>query len=89
MTLPDVSHAVAVHPVSTLLFLIGYGLVLPIAFGRARIKPKMLTLAFAGHQLGLGVAALGWLLRGSVWIAAGHIAWAVVARVWFQQMPKP
>ena len=74
---------------STLLFLIGYGLVVPIAAFRSRIKPKMLATAFGGHQLGLGIAALGWLLRSNVWVAAAHVAWAVVARVWFQQIQRP
>lgn len=74
----------SVHPVSTLLFLVGYGLVLPIAIRRAQIPEKYLPPAFAGHQLGLFIAACGWLVSGRLWVAAAHVGWAVVARIWFQ-----
>lgn len=73
-----------VHPVSTLLFLVGYGLVLPIAVRRTKVPEKFLNAAFAGHQFGLFVAACGWVLSGRLWIAVAHLGWAVAARIWFQ-----
>jgi len=36
-----------------------------------------------GHQIGVIVAALGWMVRGSYPIAGGHLAWLIVARVAF------
>ncbi|MFT7599918.1 MAG: hypothetical protein ACI8TP_002856 [Acidimicrobiales bacterium] len=76
------------HPASTLLFLLGYSLVLPVVFKRAALNPKRLKLALAGHQLGLALAALGWVIKGRVWIAVAHLAWAVVAKVWYQSQLK-
>jgi len=72
-----------VHPVSTALFLIGYGLALPIALRMSAIVAQQHRLSFVGHQLGVGIALLGWALRGSVMIAVIHALWLVGVRVWF------
>lgn len=76
------------HPVSTLLFLVGYALVLPIALRRAKLDPSHLRLALSGHQLGLFLAGVGWLMSGRPWVAAAHLGWAVAARAWFQAQQK-
>lgn len=71
------------HPVSTALFLLGYGLGLPIAARLPRIVAAHQRLAFAGHQLGIGVALLGWVISGRVIMALIHGVWLVAARIWF------
>ncbi len=71
------------HPVSTILFIFGYALTLPALTRLVAVMNERHRLPFAGHQLGMGVALLGWLLRGR-WVIAGlHLVWMVVARVWF------
>lgn len=72
------------HPVSTALFLLGYGLALPIGLRMTAIVSQQHRLAFVGHQVGVAIALLGWVLRGSVVIALIHVVWLVGARVWFQ-----
>jgi hypothetical protein len=76
-------HTVGVHPVSTVFFLLGYALALPAAFRMRDIVAQQHRLALAGHQAGLTLASVGWLLRGSVSIAVIHLAWAIGVRVWF------
>lgn len=72
------------HPLSTALFLVGYGLALPIG---ARLGPVIRSghrVAFLGHQLGVAIALLGWLLRGSAALVVAHIAWLALARLWLR-----
>ncbi|MCP3992897.1 MAG: hypothetical protein GY724_27795 [Actinomycetia bacterium] len=71
------------HPVSTALFLLGYGLALPIVFRLTRIIAAQHRLAFAGHQIGMTVALLAWALSGRVAMAVIHGLWLIVARLWF------
>ena len=71
------------HPVSTALFLLGYGLALPIGMRLAAVVAAQHRLALAGHQIGVAIALLGWLLRGSVMLAVAHGLWLVAARIWF------
>ncbi len=71
------------HPLSTILFLLGYALALPVALRMPEVVAKQHRLAFTGHQLGVGVATLGWLIRGSFVIAVIHLAWLIGVRVWF------
>ncbi len=71
------------HPVSTILFLFGYALTLPALTRLVAVMNERQRLPFAGHQLGMGVALVGWLLRGRWLIAGIHLAWMVAARVWF------
>lgn len=73
-----------VHPLSTALFLLGYGLALPIGMNLGRIAAQRQSLALAGHQIGVILALVGWLLRGSLALAAAHVVWLIVAGVWFQ-----
>lgn len=71
------------HPVTTALFLLGYGLAIPIAMRMTSIVAQQHRLALAGHQIGVGVAFLGWLLRGSLMIAVIHVVWLAGVRFWF------
>lgn len=71
------------HPLSTVLFLAGYGLALPLAARLSAIIAARQRLAFAGHQVGVVVALIGWLARGSIVMALLHVVWAVAARIWF------
>lgn len=71
------------HPVSTALFLLGYGLGLPIVFRIVRVVTSQHRLAFAGHQIAMGIAALGWLISGRLSVAVVHGVWMIVARLWF------
>lgn len=71
------------HPASTALFLIGYGLALPIAARLASIVSGQQRLAFAGHQFGVLVAGLGWALRGTAALVLVHVVWLAAAYLWF------
>lgn len=71
------------HPVSTILFLFGYALTLPALTRLVAVMNERQRLPFAGHQLGMGVALIGWLLRGRWLIAGLHLTWMIGARVWF------
>ncbi len=71
------------HPLSTALFLLGYALALPIAAKMSSVVERQNRLALFGHQAGIMIATLGWLFRGSIFVAVGHIAWLFVAYGWF------
>ena len=71
------------HPLSTALFLVGYGLALPLARRLPSIVTQQRRLAFGGHQLGVLVALIGWLSRGGYTVALAHLAWLVGTRIWF------
>lgn len=71
------------HPLSTVLFIAGYGLALPLAGRLGTIVAGQQRLAFAGHQIGVVVALLGWLVRGSFVMATLHAVWVVGARLWY------
>jgi hypothetical protein len=72
-----------VHPVSTALFILGYGLALPIGMKLGRMVAQQHRMALLGHQVGVILALLGWLLRGDLLLAAVHGVWLVGARIWF------
>ncbi|MGI9596474.1 MAG: hypothetical protein ACR2QK_09955 [Acidimicrobiales bacterium] len=72
------------HPLSTALFVLGYGLAIPIAGRLPTIVAGQQRLAMWGHQAGILLAAIGWLLRGQVLIAFAHLIWLVIAYVWFE-----
>lgn len=71
------------HPVSTALFIVGYALSLPIAFRMAAVATGQHRAAFAGHQIGVVVALLGWIITGRIMMAVLHGLWLVGARLWF------
>ena len=72
-----------VQPASTLLFFVGYLLALPIALRMSTVVDQQHRLAMTGHQIGVAIATIGWLTRGSVVIAIIHIVWMVGVRLWF------
>jgi hypothetical protein len=53
-----------------------------IVRGRAR-------LAALGHQVAGWVLVAGWLAAGQPVIAAVHLVWVVVARIWFTVATRP
>ena len=71
------------HPISTALFVVGYALALPIAGRLPTVVAGQNRLAVWGHQLGLLIAAFGWVLRGGVLVAVLHLAWMAFVGVWF------
>lgn len=71
------------HPVSTALFILGYALALPIAFRMSAVVAGRHRTALAGHQIGVVIALLGWLLTGRIWMVIVHAVWLIVARLWF------
>jgi hypothetical protein len=73
-----------VHPLSTALFLLGYALAVPIVSRLPGIIARQQRLAMWGHQLGVLLAASGWLLRGQVAVALIHGVWLVVAYSLFE-----
>ncbi len=77
------------HPVSTLFFLLGYGLALPIGAKFATIKAAQNRIALIGHQAGVGLAAVGWATRGSVAMILVHLLWLIAASIWFNLKSDP
>lgn len=69
------------HPASTALFLIGYGFSLPVLFRMVAVLRSGNRLALYGHQVGMLMAALGWLLRGQVGVAGLHLVWMIAVRL--------
>ena len=41
------------------------------------------AISLVGHQLGMMIAAVGWLFRGNVIVAIAHLLWVAFASVWF------
>lgn len=72
------------HPVTTALFLLGYGLALPVGARLSVVVREQNRLALAGHQIGVIVALLGWGLRSSWAMVVLHGLWLVGARIWFR-----
>ncbi len=75
------------HPISTALFLVGYGLALPIAVKLSSVVAEQNRLAIWGHQLGLLIVTIGWVLRGAIAVAVIHLAWMALASLWFGFRP--
>lgn len=69
---------------STALFLLGYGLSLPIATRLASVVATKNRLAMWGHQLGVSLAAVGWVTRGQIPVALAHVVWMTGAGLWFR-----
>ncbi len=77
------------HPLSTALFLLGYGLALPIAARLTTVVGRQQRLAMRGHQAGVLLATLGWVLRGQILVAGIHVLWLIGAYAWFElKRPK-
>lgn len=72
------------HPASTALLILGYALAVPIGFRLGTVISDRQRLAFTGHQVGMALAAGGWILRGSTAIAVGHVLWLIGTRIWYQ-----
>lgn len=68
---------------STALFILGYALALPIAAKMTTIVERQNRLAILGHQIGIMLATLGWILRGAVFVAIAHGLWLAIAYAWF------
>ena len=75
------------HPLSTILFLLGYALALPVAARMPQVVAQQHRLALTGHQVGVGIATVGWLVRGSIVIVVIHLAWLIGVRLWFSADP--
>lgn len=82
-SLAQIGHDGPVHPLSTLLLLLGYGLALPIGARFRAIARKQSRVAFTGHQVGVGVATLGWAFRASLGLVVAHLVWLFAARLLF------
>lgn len=76
------------HPLSTAFFLLGYALALPIAGRLPSIIVRQQRLAMWGHQFGVVLAGVGWLLRGQALVALLHGLWLAIAYVWFELTGK-
>ena len=72
------------HPLATALLIVGYGLAIPITTRLPTVVARQQRLAMWGHQAGILVATLGWLLRGTILVAAAHGLWLAIAYVWFE-----
>lgn len=72
------------HPVSTALFLLGYALAVPIGTKIGSVVARQHRLALWGHHTGILIAAVGWLMRGQVLVAAAHGLWLGGVSVWYE-----
>jgi hypothetical protein len=72
-----------VNPIGIALLLVGYGLVVPIATKMHRVVRSQNRLALTGHQFGILVVCLGWMVGGRVPLIWIHLLWAIVAVIWF------
>ncbi len=72
-----------------MLFLLGYGLAIPVLFRFSTIIEKRNSLGLFGHQLGVIIAGIGWALRGKLIVMLLHLVWIVVAKIWFSMAAKP
>jgi hypothetical protein len=68
---------------STALFLLGYALAIPITLKMSVVVERQNRLALVGHQAGIMIATLGWILRGAIFVAVGHVLWLFIAYAWF------
>ena len=84
---PPLCRVRGVNPMVTALFLLGYGLALPVAFRMTSVVLRRNRLALWGHQVGLLLAAAGWFTRGSVLVAFLHLGWVALASIWFEIGP--
>jgi len=75
-----------VHPLSTALFLLGYALAIPIAIKMSVVVERQNRLGLLGHQTGIMIATLGWVLRGAIFVAVGHVLWLALAYAWFTHL---
>ena len=76
------------NPIATALLLVGYGLALPIGMRLQTVVADQHRLAMWGHQVGVLIAAFGWVVRGAVLMAALHVGWLLLAGAWFGFSPR-
>lgn len=77
-----------VYPVTATLLLLGYALALPIGMKLPQVVAQQNRLAMIGHQLGVVIAGIGWLLKESVALAVVHVIWLAGARLWFYSVGR-
>ncbi len=71
------------NPIALVLLLIGYVLTVPIASRMKRVVESQNRLAMSGHQFGIGIICVGWVVGGRAPLIWLHILWAVAAIIWF------
>ncbi len=71
------------HPLSTVLLALGYGLSIPIVARLTQLKQHRNRLAIVGHQVGMTIALVGWATRGRVVMVLIHLGWMIAVRIWF------
>lgn len=76
------------NPIATTLFLAGYGLALPIGSRLRAVVAEQHRLAMVGHQVGVLIATLGWVVRGRLLLAFVHLVWLTAAATWFAVSPR-
>lgn len=71
------------HPLSTALFVLGYGLALPIIAKLTVLKAKRSRVGIFGHQIGITIAMVAWAVRGRPTMVVLHLVWMIAVRIWF------
>jgi hypothetical protein len=71
------------------LLILGSGLAVPIALKMTTVVRTRNRLAFTGHQFGVAVAGLGWVIAGRSTLMWLHLLWLLVAAVWFNWAVRP
>lgn len=77
-----------VHPLSTVLFALGYGMALPVLAQIRVVWHRQRRYAMVMHQAGFVLAALGWLLRGRVALAVLHLLGLVIIKIAWSLGPE-
>lgn len=71
------------NPIALLLIIVGYTLAVPIATKLPKVVRTGNKLALIGHQFGVAVAGLGWLVGRRPPLLWLHLLWLLVASIWF------
>lgn len=50
------------------------------------IVERQNRLALFGHQTGIMIVTLGWLISGRIFIAVAHVIWLIIASTWFRYL---
>jgi hypothetical protein len=78
-----------VNPIALLLVILGYGLAFPIGTKMLTVVRTENRLAFTGHQAGVLIATLGWVIAGRGLLVWPHLLWLLIASIWFNWAVRP
>ncbi len=63
--------------------MLGYSLAIPIGSKLPEVIRTRNKLALTGHQVGVIIAGLGWLVGARTPLVWMHLIWLLVASIWY------